>query len=298
MADYLIMKAVEFDKLPVKFKKANPFDSLCRAGYWLQRKYDGCMGIAEMHPEPILCRMLSRTGEDYTASTRHILKELHEALTERHGHEGWTPTIFIGEVWQPVEEAKFPAISGKFRRQSPSPELRFVVNDVLPLTFDTDTPYSARYTNLRSLLSNEEGWKVSVAETHTDWSGALNLALKWQGEGGYDGAILRNPDAGYTVGTVKNGEIIKVKPVMSLDLKCVSWEAGEGKHAGKIGALVVEYNGVRSGVGTGLSDADRDTAVEEFLGKIVEIECLGITEDGKLREPRFKGIRHDKLKAD
>lgn len=40
------MKAVEYDKLPVKFKKANPFEGLLDQGYWLQKKYDGCMGIA------------------------------------------------------------------------------------------------------------------------------------------------------------------------------------------------------------------------------------------------------------
>jgi DNA ligase-1 len=33
-------------------------------------------------------------------------------------------------------------------------------------------------------------------------------------------------------------------------------------------------------------------------GKIVEVECMGITPDGRLREPRFKGIRYDKAGTD
>jgi DNA ligase-1 len=312
MAEYLIMKAVEFDKLPAKFKKAHPFEELLNEGYWLQKKYDGCMGIATIRPEFELCTMQSRTGEDYTASTGHLLRELFDTM-QAHEGEGFMPVIFIGEVWQPIGEARFPAISGKFRRQYPSPELRFVVNDMLPLGFNTDLPYKARYMNLVEYLGQEAAatvWKVEVAKTYPSWLGSpVRAALTWQREGGFDGGILRNPEAGYTVGTVKQGEIIKLKPVDSLDLKVVRVEAGEGKHAGRAGALVVEYNGVETGVGTGLSDDERVDWWAAWLstgwqrttpgaGTIVEVEFLGFTEDGKLREPRFKGIRHDKLGTD
>jgi ATP-dependent DNA ligase len=309
MADYLIMKAVEYEKLPVKFKKAHPFEGLLSEGYWLQKKYDGCMGIATIRFERSECTMQSRTGEDYSASTQHILTELHEAACTQSG--SFDPFIVIGEVWQPIEEAKFPAISGKFRRQSPSPELRFVANDILPLGFNTDIPYRRRWIDLCDLLPDEPGWKCFVAHNHPAFDAVdpVAVALSWQKAGGYDGGILRNADTGYTVGTVKQGEIIKIKPTMSLDLKVVRVEEGLGKHAGRAGALEVQHGALTTSVGTGLSDDDRlnwwaawlSTGWEKTspgANTIVEIEFLGYTEDGHLREPRFKGIRHDKVTPD
>lgn len=35
-----------------------------------------------------------------------------------------------------------------------------------------------------------------------------------------------------------------------------------------------------------------------MIGLIVEIEGMGFTADGLIREPRFNGVRHDKLEAD
>src|ERR1051326_203851 len=125
MADYIVMKAVEFDKLPAKFKKQHGnVQALVDAGYYVQHKYDGCMCIAEVWPEHLgRSRMLSRTGEDYTASCGHILDALGRALA--NAPRCTAPAIVIGEVWQPIHEAAFPEISGKFRRHSQSPELKF-----------------------------------------------------------------------------------------------------------------------------------------------------------------------------
>jgi ATP-dependent DNA ligase len=53
---------------------------------------------------------------------------------------------------------------------------------------------------------------------------------------------------------------------------------------------------VRSWVGSGVP---HNIDVSELApGAIVEVEAMGLTPDGKLREPRFKGIRYDKAGAD
>lgn len=287
MADYIVMKAVEFDKLPAKFKKQHGnVQALVDQGYFVQHKYDGCMGIAVIYPEGG-SKMLSRTGEDYSLSCGHILSFL-EGIAPG-------PTIFIGEVWQPIEEAPFPVISGKFRAARPSPELRFIVNDMLPIGFDTTTSYRSRYGYLCTILPDfSRLYTACVAHTDTGVRDVLGYALALQGQGGYDGAIVRNPDAGYTVGLVKNGEIVKVKPTLSLDLQCVQVMRNPGEKTGRdVFTLEVEYKGVRTVVGSGVPHQ-----IGDLLGNIVEIECLGITADGKLREPRFKGLRFDKLKPD
>lgn len=299
MSDYLIMKAVEHAKLPAKFRKQYPdTNALLDAGWWVQDKYDGCMGIAMMTTHREDCKMLSRTGEDYTPSCGHILDELHEAKTALVGY----PTlledfIVIGEVWQPGWEAPFPAISGKFRRRAASPELRFVANDILPPGFNTPEEYRIRFATLCELLPAMDGVKVTVANTRQSWPANVErLAIQLRGWGGYDGAIMRDPNAGYTVGTVKAGEIVKVKPVMSLDLEVVDVLTAAGEKTGRpVYTIVVTHNGVASTVGSGVPHAWNEVPGP---GQIAEIECLGITAEGKLREPRFKGARFDKVKPD
>lgn len=297
MAEYIIMKAVEFSKLPAKFKKQYRDEKgLAEAGFWMQKKYDGCMGVAEVWPqEPEKSRMLSRTGEDYTKSCGHILDALNRALD--NAPRCGTPVCVIGEVWQPIEEAAFPEISGKFRRQSPSPELKFVVNDLLPLEKNTTQPYSARFHDLTLFLDDDPDDIIQIATTLFDTCDEpMAQALEWQGAGGFDGGILRNPDAGYTVGTVKNGEIVKIKPTLSLDLRVTNQFREIGEKTGRdVWSIEVVHLGVHTRVGSGVP---HDHAAVPAIHEIAEIECLGITADGKLREPRLKGIRHDKVAPD
>lgn len=300
MSDYKIMKAVEYAKLPAAFRKFYSEDSFEANGYWLQKKYDGCMGIAKIGVNSQV--MESRTGEDYSASCGHILRELRDALTDRWGSE--SSAVIIGEVWEPISDAAFPEISGKFRRHSPSPCLKFIVNDLLPIDMSGTKPYHERHLAVTKLLGTEvypsssRGWKCFPAETHKggEWNDAKAHALRWQGEGGYDGAILRDPNSKYTIGLVKAGEIIKVKPLMSLDLEVVRVNTAVGEKTGRpVYTLTVIHNGVESDVGSGVP---HEVTPGDFLRHPVEIECLGVTAEGKLREPRFKGLRFDKLQPD
>ena len=70
--------------------------------------------------------------------------------------------------------------------------------------------------------------------------------------------------------------------------------------AGMAGKLVLDFRGIEVRAG-GLDYDTRRTWFnnpDSIIGKIVEVECLGVTEDGSLREPRIKGVRHDKIKPD
>lgn len=284
------MKAVEYDKLPAKFKKfRDGIDSLAAEGYWLQKKYDGCFGMAVFHPSGS-SEMLSRTGENYSASCKHILHDLETVLAGE-------AVVVLGEVWHP--DAGFPAISGLFRQQKRiASELVFVVNDMIPLDMLSAVPYRERFSALRDTVLSVDLPSIRVAETKfsREWSfPPSTYALAWKGAGGFDGAILRNPEAGYTPGLVKNGEIIKVKPVISLDLKIDAIYSTPGEKTGRpVHTVDVSYRGVTTRVGSGVPHNRDDFSIYD----VVEIECMGITDDGKLREPRFKGVRIDKTVAD
>lgn len=300
MAKYNIMYAVEHNKLGAATKKKYPTpQSLVDAGWWVQKKYDGCFGMAVMSMDG--SRMLSRTGEDYSLSCAHLLRALYAGASV---HGPFDDFVVLGEVWHP--EWKFPDISGVMRRQrsdEESAQLHFIINDILPEGLETSTKYRHRLEDANTFAVDCESPVITTAVsylTSTDWLDdridVVKAAQAWKDAGGYDGAILRDPDAGYTIGTALKGQIVKVKPSLSYDLMCVGQEEGLGKHAGKMGAIHVRYkDGKIVKVGTGFTDSER---LMEFEGSIVEIEAMGESKDGSLREPRFKGIRIDKLQPD
>lgn len=57
----------------------------------------------------------------------------------------------------------------------------------------------------------------------------------------------------------------------------------------------MEFQGKRLGVGSGVPHKLEDVPK---VGDIVEVEAMDLSGDGLLREPRFKGIRFDKLEPD
>lgn len=108
----------------------------------------------------------------------------------------------------------------------------------------------------------------------------IKQALKQAQTTGYEGLVLRSLDGSNTW--------IKVKSSDTYDVQITFIKPGLGKHSGKMGAL-----GTSMGqVGTGFTDAERSQ--EWILGTVIEVECMGLTPDGKFRHPRFKRIRWDK----
>ena len=118
--------------------------------------------------------------------------------------------------------------------------------------------------------------------------------------GGYEGIMIKDPDAGYE--TKRSVAWLKQKPFIEVSLTVVGTEEGTGKNVGRLGALIVEGTDdgklIRTNVGSGLTDdnrieywASRDT----LIGNIVEVRADAVTQnqDGSfsLRFPRFKGFR-------
>lgn len=265
------------------FKKKYPtLDDLPADEYIMMPKYDGCLAIVVADAGHVL----TRTGEPIT-SIPHVLAQARKLLP------GY---VIFGEAYK--FGTPFKDISGAFRRHAPQDDLIVVAFDAVPVADwragKCDESYKARLARLR------EAWHASpvpaiIVAPALDAGASQVFANALVANGGYDGAILRRADAPWTVGASKNGEAIKVKPVKSLDLRAVDWFYGKGKHAGRAGGIVVEYRGVQTQVGTGFSDAERETiASQGTRNQIAEVEFMELTADGKLREPRFKGWRFDK----
>ena len=270
------------------FKKKYPtLDSLPKDEYIMMPKYDGCLAIVVASAD---ARVITRTGEGIT-SIPHVLAKARAMLP------GY---VIFGEAYK--FGTPFKDISGSFRRHAPQGDLFIVAFDAVPVESweqgICDEPYKARLARLRDAWHGCPTPEIIIAPA-SDAVASRGFANALVASGGYDGAILRRADAGWHVGASKNGEAIKVKPVQSLDLECVGWFPGEGKHAGRAGGITVVYKGARTDVGTGFSDAERERIIIGcFDGSIAEVEFMEVTAEGKLREPRFKGWRHDKERPD
>ena len=267
------------------FKKQHPtLDDLPPEDYIMMAKYDGCLAI--ITPNGVI----TRTGEAIT-SIPQCLEDAAKLLPDH---------VIFGEVYK--FDTPFKEISGAFRRHKPQPSLFVMVFDAVP--FDDwragkcDKPYIERYTALKDAWLRTPTASLIVAPA-LDLGAPQGFANAMVRKGGHDGAIIRRKDARWTKGASKNGEAIKVKPVQSLDLRCINWFVGKGKHALRAGGITVEYRGVTTDVGTGFTDAEREAiASQGTRGWIAEVEFMELTADGKLREPRFKGWRYDKTEPD
>jgi len=116
--------------------------------------------------------------------------------------------------------------------------------------------------------------------------------------GGYEGIMLKDPEAGYECR--RSVAWLKLKPFIEVSLTVVATEEGTGKNVGKMGALVCEGvddgKAIRVNVGSGFTDTQRDDFWScRVDGQIVEVRADAVTQnqDGtySLRFPRFKSFR-------
>jgi DNA ligase-1 len=118
-------------------------------------------------------------------------------------------------------------------------------------------------------------------------------------EGGYEGIMLKDIDAPYY--SKRHAAWLKLKPVITVDLKVVGREEGTGKHEGMLGAIVCEGTEdgkfIKVNVGSGLSDEQRaEFWTDDIIGNIIEVKADAITQsrdadDYSLRFPRFVRFR-------
>lgn len=291
-----------------KYKADNPSAAaLVNAGsHLVMLKYDGVFSASYTASET----SLTREG-NLQLSAGNLAKEARKIF-------GNNKLVFM-ELWVP--NAVHKTINGMARREYLQPDLRGVVFDVI----DTDTfqkgkggaPYEDRYGKIKDLLTLSQGLllpaQVLKLDPLKDDLHLQELAGVYAGSemdavatgktvfGAYDGLILRDKSAPWKAGASKNGEVLRVKAGMSLDLKIIAQHA-EVRPTKLGGFLTVEYKGVPTDVGSGLTQEMLEAIMVHkasaprginYVNLIAEVYCLGITPAGKLREPRLKGIRHD-----
>lgn len=93
---------------------------------------------------------------------------------------------------------------------------------------------------------------------------------------GGEGVMLNTATGKYEIKRSK--ELLKVKHTEEHVLTVVDMIEGTGKFEDMMGALIVEYKGNKLGVGSGFTDAQRQTIWDnysDYVGKQIEIETFG-----------------------
>lgn len=160
------------------------------------------------------------------------------------------------------------------------------------------TPYCKRRENLEKMPFQSPWMEVVPVLYRGKDQSAVMRCLSEERAKEHEGVMVNLLYAGYEFRRTKN--LLKVKLMQDVDLRIIGFQEGDGKYAGTLGALVVDYKGTAVCVGSGLSDAERQWFWENrpaTLGRIVTVQCFEETTDahGKpsLRFPVFKELREE-----
>lgn len=293
-------------------------------GWAYEIKWDGVRVLARIDADGT--QLTSRNGIDITDRYPE-LAELGADLPEQS-----FPLLLDGEIVAFNDEGTpdFGLLQRRMNLKSP-PQIKAAARDVPAHYAIFDAPViagenvtSLSYDDRRKLLSKLEldsaHW--SVPRSYDDGGKLLEEMLAR----GMEGVTAKQRSSKYESGR-RTGSWTKVKCKPRQEFVVGGWTPGSGARAHSFGALALGVHDSNSrqlhymgNVGSGFSDAvlgdlaqqldelERDASpfAESLEGDrmhfvrpqlVVEVEYQALTNDGRLRQPIFKGIRTDKPAA-
>ena len=239
------------------------------ADYWVSEKYDGVRGYWDGHT------LRTRGGETVAVPSWFTA--------------GWRDTPMDGELW--AGRGRFSHAQSTVRQQQPDDaawrEMRFMVFD-LPAHGGT---FDQRLPALNQLVESlNQPWVQAVPQQRVASDAALQKLLLRTVRAGGEGLMLHRGASMYRAG--RSDDLIKVKTHEDAEAKVVAHLPGQGRHAGRLGALVVEMpSGQRFRLGAGLTDAERDHPPP--VGSWVTYRFRGTHDSGVPRFASFVRVRDD-----
>lgn len=292
---------------------------LTQEGWLFELKLDGVRIVADKRDARVA--LAYRKGNRATASYPEIAEALADLAEAR--------VVLDGEVVA-FDDAGRPDFQRLATRIQSNPDsargaarrvpVVYVVFDVLVVGEHdvTALPIEERKAILEALLggSTPAGSLIRLQTTLPDGAGLMRFCREHQ----LEGVVAKRAGSPYREGT-RSSDWVKVKCELEVDLVVIGWTEGEGGRA-RLGALDLgAYDGdrlvVRGSAGSGLSDALIGPLVARLLelevpeavatGKysrkrgrrhvkpeiVVSVRHAGLTTDGIMRHPVFRGLRPD-----
>lgn len=225
------------------------------AGWWMSEKLDGVRAVWD--------------GLDLRSRTGNVLD------APQWWRDLLPPISLDGELW--IGRGKFQQVVGQVC--SAAGDWR----DVRYMVFDAPATAGAFEERMAIAADSVVGSRVAAVVEHARCQGDWHLRQELgrvENVGG-EGLMLRQPFSHYEA--VRSSTLLKVKSSADAEAVVVGHEQGSGRHAGCLGALVVQMNdGTTFRLGTGLTDRLRRRPPR--IGTTVTFKFQGMTDAGI---PRF-----------
>ena len=177
-------------------------------------------------------------------------------------------------------------------------KLCFFVFDIIPLSIwgrEVNTSLYLRKDHLRDVVRkiNPQFVKFveyAVVKDHPDILICLNTYLMQ----GFEGTVIKDPHSNYTY--KRSGSWLKAKKIFTDEYPIVNVLRGKGKYSNTTGSILISVNGTIVGVGTGMTNDDRNLIWSErdkLVGLYLEVSYQTKSKDGSLIFPVFQRIRYD-----
>ena len=235
-------------------------------GWWMSEKLDGVRGYWTGK------EMISRSGNSF-----HIPAWFTK---------NFPSTALDGELW--IGRRHFSELVGIIRRKIPAAEwekVRYLIFDAP----QAEGGFKKRLDFARRWFQQHpnpycEVLKQQICENEMHLRRRLAEIESLGGEG----VMLRKPNSPYTVG--RSYDLLKVKTYKDEEAKVINHLPGSGKHAGRLGALMVELpNGIQFAIGTGFTDQERENPPP--VGSIITFKYYEFHESGIPRFASFLRVR-------
>jgi DNA ligase-1 len=265
----------------------------------LEPKLDGVRVIAICDVDRDEVKMFSRNGKELS-NFPVILQQFDEILDQLS-----ESMVFDGEVMS----EDFQTLMREIHRKAGAKTDDAILNLFDCLTLDEfkaggsgvdlltrkDILESYRFGDNIKVIS---GTRMNLTEDRDRFIDFNKMCI----DKGFEGIMVKPVTGAYEC--KRSTKWLKVKPFIEVSLKVIATEEGTGRNAGKLGALIVEGEDsgkfIKTNVGSGLSDTDRETFWkdrEQLIGHIVEVRAdavtqnQDVTDEYSLRFPRFLRFR-------
>ena len=187
-----------------------------------------------------------------------------------------------GELW--LDRKAFQRTVSIVRRQDKSDhwrQIKYVLFDAPGVS----GPFEERQKALAEMIRQQRPQYAKVLDqVRCAGIEALKVELARVESLGGEGLMLRQPGSQYEAG--RSTTLLKVKTFHDAEGRVVEHLPGKGRHAGRLGAVVVELpDGLTFSVGTGFTDAQRQNP--PAVGSTITYRYQEMTDRGVPRFPSF-----------